>query len=183
MPTNSNGLEFNVNSQRRVPITRNNLFFSDESFQFEMEMGKCYVEQDMNQTVILYRVNQSKTNINSIYGETSSNGISYKTPVELHVVYLIDEPELKSYDKTKNLGTYMKTGKLSFGVYPQTLQELGVEINVGDYIGVVITEDHMEYFSVVSINKGFDNKHSLYGFKTLWYEVKCASVDENEFNG
>ena len=69
-------LEFNANNIKRVPINRNNLFYSDESFNYELEIGKNYVEQDMNQTLVLYSVDNSSTNINNIYGETKTNQAS-----------------------------------------------------------------------------------------------------------
>ena len=43
-------LTFNTGTKRRVPI-RNNLFYDKESFDFELQVGKDYIEQDMNQTV------------------------------------------------------------------------------------------------------------------------------------
>ena len=46
-------LEFSTNNIKRVPINRNNLFYSDESFNYELEIGKNYVEQDMNQTLVI----------------------------------------------------------------------------------------------------------------------------------
>lgn len=33
-------MEFNKSAQRRVPINRNNLFYSEEDFAFEREIGK-----------------------------------------------------------------------------------------------------------------------------------------------
>ena len=146
-------LEFNANNIKRVPINRNNLFYSDESFNYELEIGKNYVEQDMNQTLVLYSVDNSSTNINNIYGETKTNQVRFKPPVEFHCVYTIEPPELKAYDKTKNIGTYMKTGKLKFGVYKETLDELGIELKPGDYIGAQINEEHMEFFSLLSIHQ------------------------------
>jgi len=174
-------LQFNTKNIKRVPINRNNLFYSDESFEFDIEVGKNYIEQDMNQTLVLYSVDISSSNINNIYGETQANNVKFKTPVEFHCVYTLEEPELKSYDKTKNIGTYMKTGKLTFGVYKETLDELGIEIKPGDYIGCQVNEEHMEFFSVSAINKNYDNAHSMYGRKNYYYEVLCYSVDVSEF--
>jgi len=174
-------LKFNTKDIKRVPINRNNLFYSDESFAFEIELGKNYIEQDMNQTLVLYSVDMSKTNVNDTYGETSSDNVQFKTPVEFHCVYKIEEPELKAYDKTKNIGTYMKTGKLTFGVYQETLDELGIEIKAGDYIGCQINENHMEYFSVSAVNKNYDNAHTLFGRKNFYLKVMCYPVDNSEF--
>lgn len=177
-------LQFNTTNIRRVPINRNNLFYSDESFLFEQQVGKEYIEQDMNQTVVLYEVDLQNTNVDAVYGETKSQHVTFKTPVEIHCVYKIEAPELKSYDKTKNLGTYMKTGKLTIGVYQETLDELGADIKVGDYIGVQVTQTHMEYFVVNNDGRNnYDNAHTLWGTKPLYRTVECSSVDNNEFNG
>lgn len=175
-------LKFNTNNIKRVPINRNNIFYSDESFAFDLEIGKNYIEQDMNQTAILYSVDVSKTNVNSTYGETQTDNIQFKTPVEFHCVYKIEQPELKAYDKTKNIGTYMKTGKLTLGVYQETLDELGIEIKNGDYIGIQISESHMEFFSVTNDGKNnYDNSHTLFGVRPLYRTVQCYPVDSSEF--
>ena len=41
-------LKFNTKNIKRVPINRNNIFYSEESFAFEGAIGKNYIEQDMN---------------------------------------------------------------------------------------------------------------------------------------
>ena len=176
-------MDFNKNIPRRVPINRNNLFYSEDDFAFEREVGKNYIEQDMNQTVVLYQVDLDKTNPDALYGETQANQVVYKAPVEIHCVYEISEPELKSYDKTKNLGTYMKTGKLTIGVYQETLDELGVDIKKGDYIGVQVNQTHMEYFTVSNDGRNnYDNAHTLFGIEPLFRTIECYCVDKSEFS-
>lgn len=176
-------MDFNKNIPRRVPINRNNLFYSEEDFAFEREVGKNYIEQDMNQTVVLYQVDLDKTNPDALYGETQANQVVYKAPVEIHCVYEISEPELKSYDKTKNLGTYMKTGKLTIGVYQETLDELGVDIKKGDYIGVQVSQTHMEYFTVFNDGRNnYDNAHTLFGIEPLFRTIEGYQIDKSEFS-
>ena len=68
-------LNFNTNNIKRVPINRNNIFYSEESFAFEGAIGKNYIEQDMNQTAVLYSVDASSSNINDTYGETKSDNV------------------------------------------------------------------------------------------------------------
>lgn len=174
-------IEFNTSNIKRVPINRNNLFYSEESFDFERTIGKDYTEQDMNQTAVLYSVDASATNIDDTYGETKENGVVFKTPVEFHCVYEIEEPELRSYDKTKSLGTYMKYGKLKLGVYQETLNELNIEIKKGDYLGIQVTEEKMLYFSVNYVNPNFHNAGTLFGVKPLYWEVYGIPVDQSEF--
>lgn len=177
-------IEFNIQKTNKVPINRNNLFYSEKDFQYEMKIGKNYLEQDVNQTVILYEVDLNKTNLDAIYSESKSDSIIFKPPVELHVLYNVEPGELSSYDKSKNLGTYIKSGKLTFGVYQSTLDELGAEIKVGDYIGVQVTPTHMEFYTVVNDGRNnYDNSHSVFGYKPAWRSVSCAYVNPNEFNG
>jgi hypothetical protein len=54
-------------NKKKVPIKRNTKFFSGEDFDLELEFAKEYLEQDANQTIILYRVHYSKTKVNDIY--------------------------------------------------------------------------------------------------------------------
>ena len=44
---------------RKNPINRNQMFFSKSDFDFEIEMARDYLEQDMNQTVVLFEVDLS----------------------------------------------------------------------------------------------------------------------------
>ena len=96
---------FNENKTRKVPITRNSLFYDEQSYMYEVGMGKQYVEMDMGQTVVLYQVDTNSLQSDSVYGETNPGDVAYKTPVEIPCVYEIEDPELKSYDKSKNLVT------------------------------------------------------------------------------
>lgn len=177
-------MNFNTTQIRRNPIKRNNLFYSEESFNFEMEIGKNYLETDVNQTIVLFSVDLSKTNYSAIYGETKKDEIVFFPPVELHVLYEIQDGELRSYDKTKNVGSYVKSGKLNFGIYQSTLDENNVEIKVGDYIGVQVTPEHIEYYTVVNDGRNnFSNNMSVFGYMPSYRKIECAYVDTNEFNG
>lgn len=177
-------IQFNTKNIRRVPINRNSLFYDAESFALEREIGKNYIEQDMGQTVVLYQVDASKTQVDAVYGETDHRNVAYKTPVEIPCVYKIEESELKSYNSDKQLGTYNKVGKLTVGVYKETLDELGADIKKGDYIGIQVTPEHMEFWVVVNDLKcNYDNAHTLWGTIPLYYTVQAAPVDESEFHG
>ena len=101
---------------RKNPINRNKMFFSKEDFNLEMEIAREYVEHDMNQTVVLFEVDLTKTNTDDIYHEANKRNIRFKPPVELTVRYEISDAEMRSYDKTSNKGAYAKPGTLSFTV-------------------------------------------------------------------
>lgn len=174
-------ITFNGSKTRRVPINRNSLFYDKDSFNVELEIGKDYIEQDMGQTVVLYQVDVSKTQADAVYGETTPGSVTYKTPVEIPCVYKVEAPELKSYDKEKQLGTYNKIGKLTFSYYKETVDELGVTIKKGDYVGVQITPNLLLYYVVNNVNPNYDNAHTLWGTIPLFYTCTCSSVDRSEF--
>lgn len=166
------------------PIKRNRLFFSDESFNIELDFAMDYMEHDTNQTVILYEVDLENTSNDILYHESEKDEIKFKTPIEINVIYTIGGSEQKSYDKQKYLAVYLKTGKLTFHVMEKTLESLSCSIKRGDYIGVQITPEHIEYFEVAdpgTIN--YDNKHTMYGTTPYYRTVECSMVDSNQFKG
>lgn len=178
-------METTYREVRKTPINRNNMFYSFTDLSLESEIGKNYLEEDVNQTAILYEVDLEKTNLDVNYNETKKNGVVYKTPVEIHCLYTIEQPTLQSYEKNKSLGTYVKTGKLKLGVFQATLDELGAEIKNGDFIGIQTSSSHIEYFVVTNDGRNnFDNTHTTFGVVSTYRTIEAAPVsDETEFNG
>ena len=144
-----------------------------------------YVEQDANQTVILYRVDLEKTKVNDIYKEASKDAIRFLPPIELPVVYEIGDAEMKAYGTKMQKGIYSQTGKLTFSVLISTLEEYDCDISRGDYIGIQIDSTHREYFTVTDDGRvaSMSNKFTMYGTKPFARKIECASVDLGEFNG
>ena len=85
----------NGENRRKNPITRNSMFMSQSDFDYEMMVGRNYVEQDMGQTVVLYEVDLEETKVNDIYMDAAEGAIRFKSPVELPVVYELEDAELK----------------------------------------------------------------------------------------
>jgi hypothetical protein len=165
-----------------IPINRVNKFFSSEDFNLEISMSREAIEGDGNYTVILYRVDRVTTQYDDLYGESVEDGIQFLPPVELKVQPIIEEPEAKSFNPN---GTMMdiQDKPFVFGVFEQQLIELGVEINLGDYVSYQISETEFRTYSVVNNGiKNFDSKHTILGFKKASRTVTCAPVDESEFN-
>jgi activator of HSP90 ATPase len=173
------------NIKRKNPISRNNMFFSKESYDFEVNLAREYMEMDMNQTLILFQVDLEKTKVNDVYKESDKGNIAFKTPVEITCIYEITDAESRSYDKTKSKSVYVKPGTLKFRVLEAELDELEVDIKRGDYIGVQIDETTMIYFVVNNDGKvnRFANSKTVYGFKPWYRECEANYVDETEFNG
>lgn len=178
-------LEFNNSkSNHKVPVVRNNKFFGMEDFDLEIGFATEYLEQDANQTVILYQVDYENTKVDDIYKEAKKDAIRFKTPIEIPVIYDISDAELKSYNSKLQKGIYAQTGKLTFSVLLSTLEEYDCDISRGDYIGIQINPDHREYFTVTDDGRvGMtSNKFTLYGTKPYARTIQCAQVDSTEFN-
>lgn len=169
----------NSKIRRKNPINRNNLFTSPEQLNTQLGFGMEYVNNVLNQTVILYEVDLDKTNVNDIYKESNFNNIIFKTPVELIVMYKLNKGELKTYDKSTIKGYYVKVGQLEFTIFNKELEENECDIKRGDYIGLQVTPEHMEYFVVTDDGRvNYDNAHTLFGTVPYYRSVKCAVVSD-----
>lgn len=171
-----------MNKEKSTPITRVNMFFSEEDFELEQSFGREAIEADGNFTIILYRVDRQMSEFDDLYGEASKGGIRFYPPVELKVVPIVDEAENKTYNQNGS-ARYLQDGNFVFGIYSQQLKENNVEISYGDYIGYPVSEKEIRYFSVVDDGyKNYDNKHTIMGFKSAFRTIKCVIVDETEFS-
>ena len=165
--------------KRKNPINRNNFFLSPETVNFQIAIGMEYVNKILNQTVVLYQVDREKTKVNDIYNEANYKDLVFKTPVEINVMYKLDKSELKTYDSQVMKGYYVKVGQLYFNVFEKELEENGCDINRGDYIGLQVTPDHMEYFIVADDGRvNYDNAHTLYGTVPYFRSVTCTVVTD-----
>lgn len=167
------------NIKRKNPINRNNFFVSPDAINLQIAMGMEYVNKVLNQTVVLYEIDREKTKVNDIYNEAKFNEIVFKTPVELNVMYKLEKPELKTYDQQAIKGYYVKVGQLTFTIYEKELEENGCDINRGDYIGLQVTPDHMEYFIVANDGRvNYDNAHTMWGTVPYYRSVTCTVVSD-----
>ena len=83
-------------SQRNVPITRLGKFFGAEDFSLDVGMGREWLEGDMNFTLVLYKVDKRKTDLDDVYGEALKNGIKFLPPVEFKAYVQVMAPENKN---------------------------------------------------------------------------------------
>ena len=169
--------------QPKVPIQRTNKFFSMEDFNFEVEVGREYLEGDLNMSVILYRVDRTQDFGDDLYGEAKKDEIRFLPPVEVHGMVTINPPDNKSYNPDGSL-RYNQHGQMTFGVYNSHLDELDIDISYGDYIAYALKEDQTIYYSVVNDGKiDGHNAQTIAGIKGAYRIIICAIVDETEFRG
>lgn len=169
-------------SQNKVPITRLGKFFSAEDYNLDISMGDEWLSGDMNFTVVLYRVDRYKTKTDDVYGETVSDGIKFLPPIELKGLVKILNPETKKLGNSKIMQD--EPGNMIFSIYQKQLEELNVDISMGDYIGYYETESRVRYYSVLDDGRiTSDNKHTYGGYKPFYRTIVATPVTTNEFNG
>jgi hypothetical protein len=169
-------------AEKLVPITRLGKFFGAEDYSLDIGMGIEWLEGDMNFTVVLYRIDRRKTKVDNVYGEVLEDGIQFLAPVELKGLVQVMAPA------HKNLGTskveQQEPGNMKFSIYQKTLDDMGVEIFMGDYFGYYESEDRVRYYVVA--DDGYvksDNKHSYGGYRPFYRTIIATYVSENEFRG
>lgn len=165
-----------------VPITRLGKFFGGEDYQLDINMGEEWLLGDMNFTVVLYRVDRYKTKTDDVYGEVLEDGIQFLAPVELKGLVQVSAPAEKFVGSSKV--AIKEPGNMKFSIYQKTLEDLGVEIFMGDYLGYYESESRVRYYVVA--DDGYvksDNKHTYGGYKPFYRTIIATYVSENEFKG
>ena len=169
-------------SNNKVPITRLGKFFGAEDFDLDISMGEEWLHGDLNFTVVLYKIDRQKTITDDVYGETVSDGIKFLPPIEFKAFVQIMAPE------NKNVGTskieQLEPGNIRVSVYQKQLNELGIDIEYGDYLGYYETESLVRYYTVNNDGRVVsDNKHTYAGYKPFYRTIIATPVSENEFRG
>ncbi len=165
-----------------VPISRLGKFFGENDFNLEVGMGQEWLVGDMNFTCVLYRVDKNKIKTDDVYGEAVQDGIKYLPPVEFNAYVGIAAPENKMLGSTRI--DQLEPGNITISVYIKTLDDLGVDIVFGDYIGYYDSENFVRYYTVVNDGRVVsDLKHTYKGYKPFYKTIIAAPVGPNEFRG
>jgi len=168
--------------EKLVPITRLGKFFGGEDYTLDINMGQEWLEGDMNFTVILYRIDRYKTKTDDVYGEALQDAIQFLPPVEIKgYVQIMASTNVKlGQSKVEQ----EEPGNIKFSVYRDYLNNLGVDIAFGDYLGYYETESRVRYYSVADDGRVVtDNKHTYGGYKPFYRTIIGTPVNENEFRG
>ena len=166
----------------KLPITRISKFFSQNDFDFNIEIGQEYLNGDVNMKVILYRVNRQKTDTDDVYAEVGFDETKFFPPVEVNGRVKIDEPKNTSYKS--GIMRYLEPGNLIFDVYLSELDKLNVDINYGDYVGYQESETKTRFYTVTNDGKVVsDTKHNMFGYKPYYRTITCSVVQDQQFRG
>ena len=168
--------------ENKLPISRLTKFLSNDDFDLNIQMGTEYLHGDLNMKLVLYRVDRSKTSIDNVYGEVGKDQIKYFPPMEFNGLVKIDAPANKTY-KT-GLVRFNEPGNITISVYIKHLEELGVDIKYGDFIGYAESEDRVRYYTVNNDGRVIsDNKHTYAGYRPFYRTIMASAVVNNEFRG
>jgi hypothetical protein len=168
--------------QKLVPITRLGKFFGGEDYTLDVGMGQEWLEGDMNFTVVLYRIDRYKTKTDDVYGEVLEDGIQFMAPIELKGYVQVLAPTNKFLGSSRV--EQLEPGNMKFSIYQKQLDDLGVDIFFGDYLGYYETESRVRYYTVSDDGKVVsDNKHTYGGYKSFYRTITATWVTDNEFRG
>lgn len=168
--------------EKLVPITRLGKFFGAEDYNLDVQIGREWLEGDLNFTVVLYRVDRYKTNTDDVYGEVVEDGAKFLPPIELKGLVKIVAPTNAKLGNSKL--RQQEPGNLSFSIYQKQLDELGVDILFGDFLGYYENENRVRYYSVVDDGRVVsDNKHNYAGVRAFYRTILATPVSQNEFKG
>ena len=168
--------------ENKLPITRLSKFFGQEDFDLNVQLGKEYLHGDINMKLVLYQVDREKTDIDDVYAEVGKDDTKFAPPVEFNAIVRIEEPKNSTYQA--GVVRYIEPGNLTFSVYISHLNELGIDVRYGDYIGYAESESKLRFYTVVNDGKvTSDNKHSMFGYKPHYRTIICSPAQETEFRG
>jgi len=163
------------------PINRLNKFFGEDEFNFEIEMGMEYLESDLNTSVILYRVDKEKTQVDDLYGEAYADEITFKPQVEVAAYVDFENSDNKAYTSDGKM-RYEEYGNLKVSFFLKTLKDLDIDICFGDFIGYRVDEETIINFEVTDDNqKHFNNSKTFGGYKSYYKTVLCVPTDQSQF--
>ncbi len=170
-------------NNHRLPVNRNNLFYSEDDFELETDIVMGYMEEDLNQTVVVYEVDRVKTNVDDIYKDAVDK-IRFEMPHEIPCMYEIKDSELKSYDTKSQNGVYAISGNLTVYTMPKILEKYGCDIKRGDYLGVLADNNRMAYFVVTDDGKiNYSNQSHVGAYRPAYRIIQATPVTDEEFKG
>ena len=168
------------NKQNREVKTGIN-FFGDSDFRLHIDLGREYIEGFLGMRVILYRIDRTSRPTDSFYGDTPSSEKIWLPEVELRGTFNLEKGKTERLVNSKVTKEFFGTG--IFSCHQEQLDELGVEINRGDFLGYYTSNSTIDYFEVTNpnyVNK--DNKNTIFS-RPFSRVIECIHVQYDIFKG
>ena len=151
------------------------LFFGNAEEAFFQNAGREITEKILLESFILYRINLNKTRTHKLYGEAKFK--AYLDPVEIFglVNVEVEKPSYAAGDGLIKKGF----GEFHAQIYLSHLQELKVEIRMGDY-----TYYKGNYYEIIDDgSSNVSNKFTYGGDRFYYIDIAAVRVTKDKFEG
>jgi hypothetical protein len=168
------------NKQNREIKTGIN-FFGDSDYDLHMELGREVFEGFVGMRILLYRLDRTTLPSNSFYGQVPSSEKVWLPEIELYGSFNLEKGKTERLVNSKVTKEFF--GSAIFSCYQEHLDELGVEMHIGDFLGYYTSNSNIEYFEITNTNfVNKDNKNTVFS-RPFSRIVECVHVQYDIFNG
>lgn len=153
-------------------------FMSDNSFEFDILMGRQFLETDSPFKVKYYKIDVINSKVDDLYGEAKPGDKKFFATVEFHVMLDIEDGETKYFGDDGI--PRQDGGTLTFGIYLDEINEKKTEITRGDYISFNFSGEKERFFEIVEADNVSDvTSRTIGGYKPYWKKIEAIPVKED----
>lgn len=158
-----------------LETNRYGLFMSENSFNYEIMLGREYLKTDAPNIITLHRIDIIKTKTDDLYSETVASEKVFQPAVKLHASVSIEKGS-QAYLAEGGI-VNDQSGPLHATIYLKELEEKGVEINRGDIIAYNQSGERERYYEITDANNVTDDSsHTIAGMKPFWKKIIAIPV-------
>lgn len=155
-------------------------FVNDLGFDFEIALGRDYVEREVGMEVLYYEIESAKTEKSEIYGTRKNSPIVHKPSKKIKCIVNLDDPKQEEIADGGLKKDYY--GYMEIHVYQQHLNENNITVKLGDIVGYRTGTNEVRYFTIYNPDYiDTSNKKSFYGVKSFARIILARQLDKNEF--
>lgn len=153
-------------------------FMSDNSFDFDIMLGRNFLETDSPFRVKYYRIDVLKSKVDDLYGEAKPSDKKFFSVVEFHVMLDIEDGDTQYFGEDglpRN-----DSGPLTFGIYLKEIEEKKTDIMRGSYVSFNFSGTKERFFEIVEADNVSDiTSRTIGGYKPYWKRIVANPVKED----
>ncbi len=176
----NNGEQFNENVKKpeaaqNLDASKKgiNLFFGEKERQLLLRMGSQITMDQLQESFLLYRIDYKTTKTHALYGEAIVKNYLPEVEVFGRINVESDGPEYLAPGGLVRQGM----GRITAGVYLHHLQDLNVEVRMGDFI-----YHKGNFYEIVDDGKSnISNQYAFGSDKFFYISIKGVEVNSDVF--
>ncbi len=154
------------------------IFINDNSFNFDIMLGRNFLKTDSPFKVKYYRIDVLKSKVDDLYGESKPADKKFFSVIEFHVMIDIEDGDT-SYFGEDGLPRN-DSGPLTFGIYLDEINEKQTEIMRGSYVSFNFSGTKDRFFEIVEADNVSDiTSRTIGGYKPYWKKIVAIPVKED----